>query len=40
VHRVVGRIQIEDNLARRPLVRFQELVDKEPLMAIGLWLIL
>src|SRR5712671_401952 len=30
VHRVVGRIQIEDDLARRALVRLQELVDKKP----------
>jgi hypothetical protein len=30
VHRVVGRIQIEDDLARRALVRLQELVDEKP----------
>ena len=31
VHRIVGRIQIEDDLARRTLVRVQEQIDQQPL---------
>ena len=29
VHRIVGRIEIEDDLLRRPLVRLQEQVDEQ-----------
>src|SRR5437899_12870193 len=31
VHRIVGRIKIENDLARRALVRLQEQVDQKPL---------
>ena len=31
VHRIVGRIEIKDDLVRRSLVRLQEQVDEEPL---------
>ena len=31
VHRIVGRIEIEDDLARRAVVRLQENIDHEPL---------
>jgi hypothetical protein len=37
MHRIVGRVQIEDDLARRTLVRVQEQVDHQPLD--GNWIV-
>jgi hypothetical protein len=34
MHRIVGRIEIKDDLVRRSLVRLQEQVDQQPLRAI------
>ena len=40
VHRIVGRIEIKDDLVRRSLVRLRNKSTSSLLMAAGLWLIL
>ena len=40
VQRIVGRIEIENDLLRRALMRLQEQIDQQASIAAGLWLIL